>query len=592
LTEEKCFAAANFDQTRPITKVKITIQVNRSLLIAVALPLISSATMAEGVDLIVHNADVYTMDAMRSRAQAVAVDDSRIVAIGSLAEMSHLQDEHTHLLDAGGHLLLPGFIDCHNHVRYGGDPNRLSLDGIKNLVELRQRIDAFVAERPELEWIRGFGWVYSIFPNGNLPTAANLDALTNGRPALLTAYDGHTMWLNSEAMRRIGIDESTEAVGFGELQKDELGQPTGIIFGAAGSGDDEDWEQLTRAMPQQSEEDNYQQLVANLDRAVRLGITTLVDPQVELSELGSYERAFSDGHLKSRLRIALFHPPGTNDATIAQYAEAIRTFGNERLRVSAIKLYIDDVIESQKAALLEHYTTDPGSSGETFYSADEFAEVVGKIDVLGIQLLIHAIGDRGIRTALDALEQAQAANGRRDARHQLVHVELLNQAELPRFKALGVVACMQPRHLAQDLTLQWARAVGEERSKNAWAMRSLLDAEATLALSSDWPVAAMDPLSGIYTAASRRSADGIPADGWQPRQRITVGEAVAGYTVGGAYANHLDGEVGSIEVGKAADLVLLSEDIFNIGYERIRKTHVLLTVIDGETVYRHETFSE
>jgi predicted amidohydrolase YtcJ len=547
--------------------------------------LTSVASLAKDADLIIHNADIYTVDADRSRANALAVADGRIVAVGTSSDVNVYRGDNTRMLDAGGRLLLPGFIDCHNHIRYGGDPTRISLDGIKNLEELSDRIDAFVAERPDTEWIRGSGWVYSIFPDGRLPTAADLDELTVGYPALLTAYDGHTMWLNSEAMRRIGIDSTTTAVGFGVLDKDERGHPTGIIFGAAGSGDDEDWEQLTNAMPQQSEEEAYQQLAANLDRAAQFGITTIVEPQEELAGLVDFERAFRDGDLKSRLRIALFHPVGTEDGTIEEFAETIRTFGNDRMRVSAIKLYVDDVIESQKAALLEPYTTDPESRGETFYSSGDFDAVVGKLDSLGLQLFIHAIGDRAIRVALDALERARKMNGARDARHQLVHVELLNEADIARFNELDVVACMQPRHLSQDLTLQWARAVGEERAKLAWAMRSLLDQEATLALSSDWPVAEMDPLVGIYTAVSRRTADGAPSDGWQPHQRITVAEAIAGYTEGSAYANHLENEVGSIEVGKAADLIILSDDIFNIGYNSIKDAQVVLTLLEGKPVF-------
>jgi len=391
-------------------------------------------------------------------------------------------------------------------------------------------------------------------------------------------------------MELLGITKDTGPARYGMQIKYQDAEPTGILYGAAASSG-EGWEEMSAVLPQRTPEEVYQGFSGNLQNAIRFGITTIVDPQSHPERFSLYERAEREGALKSRLRVALFHAPDTTEEEILEFEKIRDAHRMGRIRVPAIKLYIDDVIEPHNAALLEPYSDAPETNGETFYAPSEFERVVTALDARGFQLFIHAIGDRGIRVALDALEAAQRVNARGDTRHQLVHVELLSPQDIPRFAALGVVACMQPRHSAPDISGgQWAAAVGERRSEFAWAFRSLLDSGAPLAFSSDWPVSEMDPLVGIYTAVSRRGLDGTPEEGWISGQRISVAEAVDAYTIGGAYANFIDAELGSIERGKQADLIMLSHDIFEISFDQILEAKVLLTLVAGQEVYRDIEF--
>jgi predicted amidohydrolase YtcJ len=310
-----------------------------------------------------------------------------------------------------------------------------------------------------------------------------------------------------------------------------------------------------------------------------------VDPQSYLEDLDVYSRLREEGKLPARLQVALFHRRGTTEDTLKKFDEARQRYKNDWLRVSAVKLYIDDVIEPHTAALLEPYADRPGTRGELDYPPDEFKEVVARLDRMKFQIFIHSIGDRGIRTALDAIEYAEKQNGARDRRDELVHIECLNEQDIPRFKQLGVIACMQPRHCAPDITGQWAKAVGPARWKYAWAFRSLRDSGATLAFASDWNVAEMEPLIGMYTALTRKGLDGKPEGGWIPEQTIDLETAIRGYTINGAYANFVEQNRGSITPGKYADLVMISDDLFKLAPEKIKDAKVIWTMVAGKMVW-------
>jgi predicted amidohydrolase YtcJ len=559
-------------------------QMQRLACILVAMGcLFGCSVRSEPADLIIRNARVYTLDPDQPWAQAIAVAKERIVYVGSNDGTKPLETDKTRIIDAEGQLVLPGFIDSHNHITSGSNPNVLSLSGSKNLSELQERVKSFAQDHPDLSWIEAYGWNYSVLPNNRLPRARDLAGLTGGRPAILTAYDGHTNWLNEEALKLLGISAETDDALFGELVRDSADQPTGVIVNATFDDEDSPWNHF---LPEYDPEDVYQSLKKNLADAVRFGITTIVDPQAGVDNLPLFDRALEEGALKSWLHIALYHRVGTTDETIEIFEGIRKSYGQGRIRTPALKFYIDDVIEPYSAALLEPYADRPEERGYTFYDEEDFTRILTKLDQRGFQLFIHAIGDRGIRTALNALEAARKTNGS-DNRHQLVHVELLSPEDIPRFKRLNVVACMQPRHLSPDITGQWAAAVGPERSQYAWALRSLKDSGATLAFSSDWYVAEMNPMIGIYTAVTRKRLDGT-GEAWIPEQRISVEEAVEGYTLGGAYANNIEDDRGSIEKGKYADLVVLSRDLFNIPPNEIKDVRVLLTMVRGEIVYRHD----
>jgi predicted amidohydrolase YtcJ len=561
----------------------------RAALLAAALAASGGCARSAPADLVIRNARVYTVEPEQPWAEAVAVRGERIVWVGADGDAERFVGDGTRAIDAGGRLLLPGFIDSHNHVQTGADPEILSLFGATSLAEIQSRVREFAQARPDLSWIEGEGWNYSAMPQGRLPDAGDLEGLSGGRPAFLMAYDYHTAWLNREGLRALGITAATERVSFAQAveKNPQTGEPTGILLGlstlALGGGGEAE---LARHLPSHSPERRYRRLQDTLRSAVRYGITTLVEPQASLEDLETFARARERGDLRSRLQVALFHPPGLPEAELERFASARQRFDDDHLRVSAVKLYIDDVIEAHTAAMLEPYADLPGESGTTIYAPEEFAALVTSLDARGFQLFIHAIGDRGVRTALDALEAARSANGARDSRHQLVHVETISSQDVPRFAALGVVACMQPRHSAPDLSARWAAAVGPERGQRAFAWRSLHEAGAHIAFASDWNVAEMDPLVAIYTARTRKGLDGRPEGGWIPEQTVDLETALRAYSLGGAFANFVEADRGSIASGKYADLILLSDDLFAIPPERIKDARVVLTLVGGQVVHR------
>ncbi|MCM1966849.1 amidohydrolase [Streptomyces sp. G1] len=545
---------------------------------------------AAPADLLLTGARIHTVDPELPEAEALAVRGGRIVWVGPDAEAADWAGPDTERIDAGGRLVLPGFIDAHNHVRLGSDDACVQLAGVRTLEAILDRIGAWREANPDAEWIEAEAFDYSAIPGGRMPTAADLDPVTGDIPAIVLSYDVHTAWLNTAAMHRLGVAKDRTDLPFGTAAVDpETGEPTGFVKDFAIKGLSRDGHRALRdlGVPWASPDRQYGRLAKSLDDAIRFGITTVVEPQNSLDDLELYDRARAEGRLRSRIVAALFHPRGTTEEDLDLFEAAAKVHAGDRFRVGPLKLYIDDVVEPRTAALLEPYTGCGAHRGETFYPAEEFAELLARLDARGFQCFVHATGDRGIRTVLDAVEHARAVNGPRDARHQVVHVECLDPEDVPRFVQLGVVACMQPRHCAPEIAgpgQDWAENVGEDRWHKAWPMRSLADAGAVLAFSSDWNVAEMDPMIGIYTALTRRPLNG--GDPWQEQETVDARTAVYGYTMGSAYANFLEQDRGSLTVGKAADFVILSRDILAVAPEQIPGTVAETVVVAGEVVHR------
>jgi predicted amidohydrolase YtcJ len=538
--------------------------------------------------LVIRNARVVTVDRSMPRAAAVAVEGDRISWVGDESGAGAHVGPDTEVIDAHGATVLPGFIDTHNHVRLGSNPLEVDLAGASTLEVAQARIRAHARAHPDHPWIEGVGFNYSAMPGGRMPTWRDLEGLTDGRPAFLLTYDAHNAWLNREAMDVFGIGREPVDLPWGRVRRDDEGDPTGVVGDFAVMGISRAGQAaLERVLPGYARELQYERTLESLDMAVGLGITTVVEPQNSPDDLWIFRRARDEGRLRPRLVAAMYHPVGTSDAERREFAEMRARDDDDRLRVGPIKLYIDDVIEPWTAAMLEPYANRPGERGETFWRPDEFAEAVIELERLGWSCHVHGTGDRGLRVALDGFEAARRANGDVSARHGIVHSECLHSDDVPRFGELGVTPIMQPRHCAPEIVADWRANVGEERWRRAWAFRSLRDAGATLSFSSDWNVAEMDPMVGIYTAMTRANLDG--SDAWVPEETVDLETAIRAYTMGGAHVVFAEHRRGSITVGKQADLGVLSEDLVaaaDVDPRRVLDVRVTHTIVGGEVVHR------
>ena len=535
-------------------------------------------------DLAVVNGRVHTVDASMPEAQAVAVTGTTISAVGSDDDIRELVGPHTRVIDARRATVLPGFIDAHNHVRLGSNPGAVSLFGATSLEEIRGRIDAFAAANPERRWIEGEGWNYVAIPGGS-PTAAMLEGCAPDRGLFLLSYDAHTVWLNREALDRLAITASTVHLPWGTVELDaRTGEPTGYVHDFAVLGISEEGQRaLEPSIPGYDPDAQYERLVASLDMAIGYGITTVVEPQNGLDDVRLFARARETGALRSRLIAAMLCLPGTDAARLDALVDAKRAYADERFRVGPIKLYIDDVIEPHTAAMLEPYA-NADTLGDTFWPPDEFAGFLLELERRGLQSFTHATGDRGIRTVLDAVQRCRQKRGPTDLRHQIVHVECVHPDDVARFAELDVVACMQPRHCAPDIVEEWRANVGPARERFAWPFRSIAAAGGTLAFSSDWNVAEMDPMTWLYTAATRADLHGAGA--WNVGETVDLATAVRAATAGSAYANHLEHRRGSLRPGFDADVIVLDRDLFEPGDPRaILDTRVTHAVVDGAVVF-------
>lgn len=540
-------------------------------------------------DLLITGARVRTFDAAAPWAEAVGVTDGRITYVGTVADAPAAGRR----IDAAGRLITPGIIDSHNHLLLGFDEDAVSLEGAHGLAEVRRRIAEFATRRLDLDWICAENAVYSIVESRR-PNAADLDGLTE-RPIFVTTYDQHSVWLNRTALAVLGIAAGTD-IPWGRPERDAVtGEPTGWVTDFYTSAMTEaGLAALQRDIPMYSPERRYRKLQSSMRMATALGVTTVVEPQVPLAELPLFERALAEGVLTSRVIAALFHPVGADGAFRRRLRDAVDgAVPHPMLRLGPVKLYADDVIEPHTALMLDDYANRPGVRGRPSYPGRELVAVMGELDRMGFQTHTHATGDAGIRLTLDAIEQATRTNRTTDRRHGIVHVECLHPADLPRFRALGVTAAMQPRHCSPDLVAgTWMDNVGEHRWSRAWRFRSLLDSGATVAFSSDWQVGEMDPLVGVYSAATRAGLDGSAP--WTPDERVGLDRALEAYTVHGAHAWHAERDRGKIAAGMLADLVVWSDDLYIHEHEpeALLDQHAEVTVVGGTIVHSAGALTE
>lgn len=564
-------------------------------LLCLSIGTLSALPPSSAADVIVLNARIYTLDAQRPWAEALAVRQGKILAVGAGKDISSLRDGHTKTIDAGGRLLLPGFVDSHIHMIEGSlNAQWIVIEQSETLAELRQQVTAYAAAHPEKRWIRGRGWSYPMFGAAAIPDKKLLDDIVPDRPVYLEAFDGHTWWANSKALQLAGITQQTPDPPGGVIGRDPAtGEPTGVIK------EDTANDLIERVIPEPTREERLQAIRFGLKEANRFGLVRVhcagndLMPESDWDNADLYDELRRSGELTVRLYIAAFiTPPILTDDKLAQVEEKRRHYHDDWISAGAIKFYADGVIESHTAAMLAPYSDDPSQSGKLLWDPVSYTKAVTELDRRGFQIFTHAIGDRAIRSALDAYEMAQKTNHTSDARYRIEHIEDASAADIPRFGQLGVIASFQPLHAYpdEDTLKVWVRNVGPERAQRAWAWHTIRNAGGSLAFGSDWPVVTQNPWPGVQNAVTRQTTEGNPPGGFLPQERISIEEAIKAYTLGAAYAGHWEQTEGSLEPGKVADLIVLSQDVFRIEPAEIGRTEVLLTMVGGKVVYQSPKF--
>jgi len=525
-------------------------------------------------DIVITNANIRTMDVKRTIARSMAVYGGKIIAIGSDADTRALIGPKTRVINANGMLVLPGFNDAHVHFsETGAQLSSVDLRDAKTPQEFVQRIKDFAAKLPKDRWILGGQWDHENWTPNDLPTAALIDAVTPNNPVFISRLDGHMALANSLAMKLAGVNKDTKDVAGGMIVRDASGNPTGIFKDTAEG-------YIDRVIPDPSFDQKLEYAEAASNYAASLGVTSVQDMSAG-TDIGVYQELLRQGKLKTRI----YGCSPLSDFKRWQNTGLHYAFGPAMLRVGCLKGYADGSLGSTTAWFFEPYLDAPNSTG--LPRADvttTMKQNIADADKAGLQVNIHAIGDRANATVLDYYENAETVNGVRDRRFRIEHAQHLRQEDIARFGKLKVVASMQPMHIIDDGRWAWKR-LDEKRLKGTYAFRTLLDSGGMLAFGSDSPVASLDPLSGIYAAVTRRTLDDKNPGGWIPEQKITVDEAVRAFTWGSAYAEFQDDVKGTLEVGKAADFVIISNDIFTIDPVKIRDAKVLVTVIDGRVAY-------
>ncbi|HVO57478.1 MAG TPA: amidohydrolase [Dongiaceae bacterium] len=555
-----------------------------------ALGAAASIAQTQRADRIFLHGKIWTADDAHPYAQALAVSGDKLIAVGSDAEIQALAAPETSVFDLQGHLVIPGFQDSHLHFP-GRLVNQIDLHGIESLPEFQKRLAEFAKAHPTQPWIIGHGWGYSAFPNQTVDRKY-IDAVISDRPVYLMERDGHMGFGNSKALQLAGVTAATPDPPNGRVMKDKSGEPTGELKEAA-------QELVMSKVPAATLEDYYQALIAHMDEAAAAGLTSVQDAWTSLDTFPVFERAGAANALKLRFRFAPpvllsegSYPPGHKltkplaDAELAEYKRLRDTFQGPLLKFGAVKGVLDGTVDARTAAMFEPYVG--GGTGIPFWEQDDLNQVVALYDKAGFQVMLHAIGDKGIHMALDAFAYAAKTNGTSGRRHRVEHAEVPLLADLPRFKQLGVIASTQAMFASPDGTLlaNFAPLLGPERASHADSFKIFDDAGIVQAFGSDWGVFPFEPLPAIYCAVTRMTPEGTPAGGWYPAGRISVEAALRHYTRDGAYASFDENIRGTLTPGKLADFVVLSKDILTNPPAEILRTKVLLTVMGGRDTYR------
>lgn len=554
----------------------------RSLLLLVlacclVLPEQNRAQSRPAADLIVTNAKIWTVDKSLPVAQAVAILGDRIVAVGSSADVDTWRGPNTHVIDAGGKLLLPGFNDAHVHFVSGGmQLTNVQLNDALSPREFARRIRERAKITAKGEWILGGNWDETKWNPPKMPTKELIDAVTADTPVFVSRYDGHMGLANSAALRLAGITAKTPDPPGGTVVRDAQGNPTGALKDAA-------MDYLDKVIPPLSHDQRLKIVKRALAYAASVGVTSVQHMNPDYEDVAVYSELARRGELTTRIYAAPLITQVDDQAKIG----IGHAFGGAYLRIGAVKAYADGSLGSGTAYFYEPFLNQGNNRGllsDEMHPISLMRDRYMKADAAGLQICTHAIGDEGISTILDLYTEVVKAHGEADRRLRIEHAQHMAAKDFERFAQLHVIASVQPYHAIDDGRFAESH-IGHDRASRTYAFRTFLNHGVRLAFGTDWEVAPLDPLLTVYAAVTRATLDGKNPNGWFPEQKLSVAEAIQAYTMGSAYAEFQEQEKGSITPGKLADLVLLGDDIFSIDPGRIRDTKVLKTFVGGRLVY-------
>jgi predicted amidohydrolase YtcJ len=528
----------------------------------------------EPADLLITGGTIYTLDPGQPKVEAVAVSGDVIVFAGDLARAARFKGPRTLVLDIAGHTALPGLVDAHAHLMGLGDYlSELQLAGTASADTIRQMVIAWKNDLGAGAWILGRGWDQNNWETQEFPTVGDL-AGTESHPVFLRRVDGHAAWLNTTALEILGITRDTPDPPGGLIVRDADGNPTGVL---ADNAKDDAWD----LVPEPSLEEKTRRLKSAIRECQSFGLTGVHDAGTEEDELEILRQLRDDGALGLRVYSML----ETEDSTfVARQFERGAVVKNPYLVVRAIKVYADGALGSRGAALIEPYSDDLGNRGLMVNTPDVLHRWARLAAEYGWQMCVHAIGDAGNRAVLDAYEEALGSAGSGDRRFRIEHAQVVAPGDIERIAKLGIIAAMQPTHATSDM--YWAeKRLGATRIQGAYAWRKVMDVGAVIACGSDFPVEAVNPLWGIYAATTRQDHQGWPTNGWYPEERMTVEEAVRGFTTNAAFAGFTENKNGTIERGKLADFTIIDRDVFVVPPAEILETRAVYTIVGGEIVF-------
>jgi predicted amidohydrolase YtcJ len=545
----------------------------------------------ELADFVIKNATIYTVNTARSWEQALAILDGRLVYVGTDKGADAFIGSQTRVVDLKERLLLPGFHDSHVHLVDGGIKLGLcNLSGIESVDHILSRIRSYVIANSDKKWIIGSGWDQTLFPQAN-PSKDLLETVVSDRPALLFSRDGYSAWVNSHALEIAGITAKTPDPFGGIIEHNpKTGEPTGTLRGEAINI-------VKQYIPETTKQEYRDGLLRSLEKANSFGIISLQDAKADPEYIEAYSVLEREGILSARVRLALpYDPVKNNEEQIQELLEIHQSYQGPRINAGTIKLFLDGVFDNKSVALLEPYIgmsiNDSNAYGLLKFEEKRLNHLVSRLDSMGFQVHMHAIGDRAIRIGLNAVEYTRRTNGYNDLRHNITHLHLTHPSDIPRFHQLGVVANFQPFFPGvYDYHIEIvAPLVGSKRFKYLYPIRSIMDNGAVVAAGSDWPVTTLNPLDAIEVAVTRQAIGEKNSPALNPEQRVDLARIIAAYTIAGAYVNFEEQESGSIEVGKWADFIVLDKNIFEIPVYEIHTAKVLWTVLEGREVFRAENW--